>query len=61
MRSELGLGYLEAGNEAHSHHSEHGADPAVRQIFGVSLERSKEENAYHYRYEISENVSFQQP
>lgn len=36
-------------------------DPAVRQIFGVSLERSKEENAYHYRYEISENVSSRQP
>ena len=36
-------------------------DPAIRQVFGVSLERSKEENAYHYRYEISENVSFRQP
>lgn len=36
-------------------------DPAIRQVFGVSLERSKEENAYHYRYEIPENVSFRQP
>lgn len=36
-------------------------DPAVRQVFGVSLEGSKEENAYHYRFGISENVSSRQP